>query len=134
MNERLARRHGAALEEMLGRPGRMISFSKSGYRERHPDHVTVFNANLCLRGGKIWYGDLDLTVDEPALAELARSIGTRLFVLSERDARFEHEEKPLLCQAICSVTPSGICCFESESIERGRDGSLRRRKPAQRRP
>ena len=45
----------------LGPRGRMISGSKTGYRDRHPDHLPVFNANVCFGSSKVWHGDLDLT-------------------------------------------------------------------------
>ena len=36
--------------------GRMISGSKSGYKERHPDNLIVFNANIIIESkGKIWH-------------------------------------------------------------------------------
>jgi hypothetical protein len=73
--------------EPSDRPRRMISRSKSNYLRRHPDHVVVFNANLCLAAGKVSWVDLDLTL-EPRLVELARRIGRRVFVLYERDGRF----------------------------------------------
>lgn len=67
MNEELAARYAEELRATLGYEGRMISFSKGGYSTAHPEHVAVFNANLCVAAGKLWWGDLDLTVDEPLL-------------------------------------------------------------------
>ena len=52
----------------------MISHSKSRFRDRHPDQAAVFNANVCIEGGKIWFGDFNLTVDEPLLLELASQL------------------------------------------------------------
>ena len=90
---------------VLGMPGRMISASKSSYRDQHPAHVAIFNANVCIASGKIWFGDLDLTLDEPQIRELADSLDEQVFVLSEADGRFKHEAEPLLGQALYSVTP-----------------------------
>jgi hypothetical protein len=132
VNEELAQRHALTLGEILGPPGRLISYSKSGYRTRHPDHVAVFNGNLCLEGGKVWHGDLDLTVDEPMLVGLARIIGTTVYVLWERDGRFDHEDKPLLREAVYSVAPSGQPWFEQKWMSRAVDGSLRRRRTKRR--
>ncbi len=73
-------------------PGRMISGSKSGYRKRNPDNTVYFNANIFVLGeGKIWWGDLDLTIDTPLLEEISGEIGKKLYVLSEMDGRFENE-------------------------------------------
>ena len=47
----------------LGYNGRMISGSKSGYSRTHKKNLAVFNANVCTENGKIWYGDLDVTIE-----------------------------------------------------------------------
>jgi len=73
--------------------GRMISFSKSIYRENNPDHDVIFNANVfTLNDGKIWYGDLDLTLNSGTLLNISKEIKQRLYVLREHDGRFENEE------------------------------------------
>lgn len=98
-------------------PGRMISGSKSGYMSRYPTHDVVFNANLCTRSaGKVWFGDLDLTVDESNLLELRKELeqdgrvkpGEDIFVLREMDARFENETKPKFDSAVAIVTETGV--------------------------
>lgn len=72
--------------------GRMISYSKSEYREKNPHSVCYFNANIfTLQEGKIWYGDLDLTKDGESLKRIAEEKGQTLFVLKEMDGRFENE-------------------------------------------
>jgi hypothetical protein len=70
-------------------PGRMISGSKSA-----PEgHVAVFNGNIVTeKAGKIWYGDLDITLEFDQLKEIADEIGQDLYILKEHDARFENEE------------------------------------------
>ena len=76
--------------------GRMISGSKSGYRERFPNNDAVFNANIVIATrGKVWYGDLDLTLDEEKLKEIAKTLGEPLYILREMDARFENEDKEI---------------------------------------
>lgn len=129
VNEELAELHAEALMDTLGYSGRMISMSKTGFRERHPDHAAVFNANVCLAGGKIWHGDLDLTEDEPLLLELAGRVEEIVFVLYEYDARFDKEDTPALGQAVYSVTPSEHTRFEFRSHERRPDGTLGLRPP-----
>lgn len=121
----------AALTATLGPSGRMISWSKSGYTAAHPDHLAVFNANVVLSPAvKVWHGDLDLTVDEPLLLDLARRTGRIVYVLYERDGRFRNEQQPLVADAIFSATPSGHSDFQYRWFERAQDGSLRRRPPA----
>jgi hypothetical protein len=75
--------------------GRMIGGSKSGYRNMHPDNEVVFNANIVIEsGGKIWHGDLDITLDRLKLQNVADAIGEDLYILGEHDARWGNEDKP----------------------------------------
>jgi hypothetical protein len=127
VNHELARRYGDALEEKLGWPGRMISRSKSSYRNEHPNRAPIFNANVCLGSGKLWWGDLDLTLDEPKLVALAERIGETVYILYEHDGRFAHEDDPLLERAVYSVAPNGQTAFQQKHFARRRDGSLWRK-------
>ena len=73
--------------------GRMVSSSKSAYRELYPENDVLFNANIFALGkGKIWWGDVDLTADWETLEKIASELGKSLFVLREMDGRFEWEE------------------------------------------
>lgn len=73
--------------------GRLISGSKSAYRELHPESDVLFNANIFILGkGKIWWGDLDLTLEWDKLEMIASTLGKSLYVLREMDGRFEWEE------------------------------------------
>jgi hypothetical protein len=72
--------------------GRMVSGSKSGYMKRFPNNRVYFNANILTEeDGKIWYGDVDIDVDENVLNNIAKEIGKKIYVLYEMDYRFEHE-------------------------------------------
>ncbi len=74
----------------------MISESKSEYHTRHPDNLVIFNANLCTKEhGKIWYGDLDVTLSKDRLQQLATNLGCRLYVLHEMQARFNNADAPV---------------------------------------
>lgn len=76
--------------------GRMVSSSKSGYSKKHPNNLTVFNANIVTaEDGKIWYGDVDLTKDGEKLKEIAKTIHKTLWVLYEHHARFDKEQQPI---------------------------------------
>jgi hypothetical protein len=98
------RREAGPLGIDWSRPGRMISGSK-----RAPEgHICVWNANVCTRRrGKIWYGDLDLTVDAEDLKALAKQQGETVFVLRELAARFETEQNPRFQYAVAIIEPSG---------------------------
>lgn len=79
----------------MGLPGRMLSASKSYYRDRFPDHKIYFNANLiCETFGKIWFGDADLDTDAQKLIKIADEIDENIYVLREMDARFGAEDRP----------------------------------------
>ena len=94
--------------EVLGFPGAMMSGSKSGYRQKYPNNLAIFNANICTENGKIWYGDMDCTKSENKLKELATKLGTKIYVLYEMDARFDNEEKPRIERAVF-VTDGTTC-------------------------
>jgi hypothetical protein len=122
-----ARFADATAERILGPVGRMIAFSKTSYWLEHPTHVTIFNGNVCTESrGKIWFGDVDCTVSEPVLVELARALGEAVYVLFERDARFGTEETPLLHQHVLKVEPDGSVSHPAR-IVRGQDGRLHER-------
>jgi hypothetical protein len=112
-------------EEALGTAGRMIAASKSSYRSRFPDQVPIFNGNVCIEPAqKLWFGDLDLTLDEPKLLALARALNTKVYVVFESDGRFGgRDERPLLDRAVYSVTPEGAA-IHAEALQRGDDGRL----------
>jgi hypothetical protein len=100
--------------ETLGYPGRMILGSKSGYRKMRPDNVAVFNANLCLSNEKIWYGDVDVTMDAENLSLIARKAGETIYILSEMDARFGSESSFNVNNAIATFKPDGSYCLSEE--------------------
>jgi len=88
------------LEKTIGHTSRMIAGSKSGYRKAYPNNVPIFNSNLvAIEDGKptkVWYGDLDLTIDHAKLLEASKELETVLYVINEMDGRFENEDNPLL--------------------------------------
>lgn len=110
----------------FGPPGRLLAASDVWYEKEHPDHVVVFNANLCIDGPrKIWFGDIDLTEDEWRLAVLAKALDTKVYVLNERDGRFGGRDKqPLLEKAVLVVGPDGKV-EHGPHIRRAKDGRLR---------
>jgi len=91
-----AKRQLEVLENHQFRLGRMIGGSKSFYRSEHKGNIIAFNANIITASsGKIWYGDLDITLDAPALKSAAKEINEDLYILSEADARFGEENKDI---------------------------------------
>ena len=76
--------------------GRMIGGSKTGYMQMHPKNKVVFNANIIIESkGKIWHGDLDVTLDEENLKKVAQALEEDLYILGEHDARWGHEDDPI---------------------------------------
>ena len=82
--------------EILGFSGRLISGSKSLYRNHNLNNIIIFNANLCTEEEKFWYGDIDINKDYKLLQLLAHRIGKTIYILNEIDGRFENENKPLI--------------------------------------
>lgn len=92
-------------EEILGMLGMLISMSKSGYRDRNPDNLVVFNSNVCTETEKIWFGDLDITRSKAKLQMLAQELNETIFVLYEMDGRFDHENSPLTDKYVVKFNP-----------------------------
>jgi hypothetical protein len=113
--------------------GRLLSMSKSAYLADYPDHLVVFNAGICHPDGLLlWNGDLDLTIDEPTLRDLAVLAGFDLSVLYEGGtwaADFR------LCDPGLAVVRVTAADHVSPATDRGRDllrdesGRLVRRRP-----
>lgn len=90
--------------------GRLISGSKTGYRERYPDNLVIFNANIVTKKrGKIWHGDLDVDRDLESLEDISKILGEKLYILREMDARFGSENagiKTLISRAVKTIDGS----------------------------
>lgn len=82
--------------------GRTISWSKSAYRDEHPNNVAVFNACIVSKDGQSWFGDLDLTLDGNVLKEVATSIDDTLYILNEAEA-MRHEKHSIDVMIVDSV-------------------------------
>lgn len=92
----------------LGAMGRMVSGSKSIYLYDNPKNCVVFNANICTKeDGKIWYGDLDLTVEHDSLRKLAKELKKTVYVLPEHAARFDKERAPSYSEYVVIVDSRG---------------------------
>ena len=105
------------LTKTLGYPGRMISGSKSGYRNRYPNRFPIFNANICTANCKIWYGDVDIVSDHIDLIAAACYINEPIYVLYEMDGRFENEAKPLISKFVAKYSPDGGVEYDSYTTE-----------------
>lgn len=93
--------------KILGFSGKMISPSKSGYISKNPENLVVFNSNVCTEEGKIWHGDLDVTLSYGSLSELSKETGQTIYVLREMDGRFEYESSPQIDRSIIKFFPEG---------------------------
>lgn len=89
-------------ETILGTPGCNITHSKGQYQWDNPTNIVIFNSNVYSVAGegdspeKIWWGDLDLTLQEGLINLLAQSVGTTIYVLYEADGRWENAATPVL--------------------------------------
>jgi hypothetical protein len=93
----------------IGLPlSRLIGLSKSGYVTRHPQHAVVFNATIADgKGNRLWWGDLDLTIDEDRLVTFAQRAGLDLCVYFEGDSRRGFVRAIDRTNAIAVVHPDG---------------------------
>lgn len=95
-------------EEVLGYCGRLLG-SKSRYSQAHPDNLVLFNSNVCTKeDGKIWFGDLDVTLEKSKLKELSKRLEKKIYVLYEMDGRFENEIAPKLERALAIINGNNI--------------------------
>lgn len=91
------------------RTGRMLCPSKTRYHERFPDHVIYFNANICTKlQGKIWWGDIDLTLDRAELQRYANELDEEIYLLQERDGRFANEVTIPFERAVETFQPGDV--------------------------
>lgn len=76
--------------EILGEHGRLLSWSKSAYRNEHPEDEVLFNACVFSEDGLlIWFGDLNLTLEADRLQRLADRLGRAIYVTPELPYRFQ---------------------------------------------
>ncbi len=83
------------------RPARLLAYSKSVYRAAHPDNEVHFNANIFIDGVKIWYGDLDLTLDLKKLTKLANNLQKDLYIMREVDGWSGEFDENKVIKTIC---------------------------------
>lgn len=96
------------VKKHLGWGGAMISASKGDYLNRYPKHIVVFNSNIVTEDGeKIWFGDIDITLDEQKLVDLSNELNKSIYVLKEMDGRFENEKTPKLDRFVFKAIPNG---------------------------
>lgn len=74
--------------------GRLICSSKSLYHKKFPDHNVLFNANIFIKEGKIFYGDIDLNIDNVVLQKICNELNEEFIVVRELYGRFGGEKKP----------------------------------------
>lgn len=116
-----------AVSRALGYPGTMMSGSKSGYGKAHPKNIAVFNGNLATKeSGKIWYGDLDVTLGSQKISDLAKEIQQDIYLLYEMDGRFENENSPKFERAVFvykkdgTIEPGSVIEAFIEKAKRGK--------------
>jgi hypothetical protein len=74
--------------EILGQHGRLLSMSKTHYADAHPENEVWFNACIfAANGDEIWFGDVDLTLEDGELQQLAERIGP-FYLTREQPYRF----------------------------------------------
>ena len=98
--------------------GRMIAASKSTYCQEHQGELVIFNANVITKThGKVWHGDLNITLDFDNLKNIADKLKEDLYILIEGDARFGYENQPI--DILISKARTVIkCCVEKEKLNK----------------
>lgn len=106
------------IENILGNSGRLLHRSKGEYSFNHPDHFIIYNANIfSSEGTKLWYGDLDFTVDTTKLKHIALESNRDLYVFYESDGRFDKEFNPDFEQAVFKFDVHGGITLRQDMID-----------------
>ena len=83
-----------AIEGHLGTSGRLLSASKSMYRDKFPNHIVYFNACLFDKDLKqVWFGDIDLDIDKESLQMLANYLKETIYLTREQPYRWDGLKK-----------------------------------------
>lgn len=69
---------------LLGSNGKKLGV-KSTYAKSNPNNLFLFNAEIYIDTGRIWTGDLDITVSTKQLQKLSQYLGKKLFVIRSAD-------------------------------------------------
>ena len=98
---------GEFFEDILGEKGTVITFNKSKYRRSHPNNIIVFNSNVIIDNKKYWFGDIDVTLSKDKLVELSKDLDDTIYILYEKDGRYEHENNPNIDNYVIKFQPDG---------------------------
>lgn len=93
--------------DKLGIAGKIITMSKTTYRNQNESNLVFFNANICVNKEKVWWGDLDITKSRAVLHEIAKNTNADIYVLQEMDARFENEKGPEIKKFVYRANANG---------------------------
>jgi hypothetical protein len=69
---------------ILGNNGTNLGI-RNTYIQSNPNNLFIFEAEIYTDKGKIWTGDIDVTVSINKLKKLSKYLGKKLFVLREKD-------------------------------------------------
>ncbi len=85
------------IEKALGYAGKLLSGSKSMYRDIYPDNKVYFNACLFNNNFKqIWFGDIDFEFDTKILQQLANDLKETIYATPEQPYRWDGLKKEQL--------------------------------------
>lgn len=72
--------------------GRIISFSKSGYRKAYPNNEVIFNSFIYTPKGRIvWYGDIDLTRSWKQVWKAMQDLGLKELHIQYENSGYQKE-------------------------------------------
>lgn len=69
---------------LLGNNGKDLGV-KSTYSKSNPNNLFLFDAEVYVNTGRIWAGDLDITVSAKQLKKLSGYLGKKLFIMRAAD-------------------------------------------------
>lgn len=106
-------------ENNLGRSGRVLRWEKSLYVTNGPRNVVFFNANVFDQdGNKIWFGDIDLTVDGHKLNQLATELGKSVYLTVELPWRYKAVVTNNELSKAALTTPRDVVRYSPQQTEK----------------
>jgi len=95
-----------AVARYFGPEGRLLSNSKSAYSNSYPDNKVYFNGNIFDEAkNKIWFGDIDVTLEMDLLKKLANDLNEKIYITMEHPYRWDGLKK--IDEFVVTVEPDG---------------------------
>jgi hypothetical protein len=123
MDDALRARYAVLVDYYLGLPGRRVEAKVAEVVVDGFTHAVVFNASVCIEGGRLWSGDVDLTEEGAKLAALAEDAWQTIYILHGDDDWGTYDPAFLEGRAVYWINSTGGEGYSS-ALVLGPDGRM----------